>query len=216
VAVGHVNSVDWLLDRWDFQAYCCRTAIYDLAWKPSDGRAFQYIARSRDLGHTGSRWNFPRALFILRSHRLHLLQSVLFALETCLCAAVLVIDIPRLLAILSLHGSLEFFVGLLDSSKQCQGQPALWGHPWFGHGHSHLRLGSNRLHRLPLSHPLVGCGQHGLQYCIFLLVPPSHSLCETTLFCSFRVSCLSEYRFFAVHQRLVQRLPSLGILRHFR
>jgi hypothetical protein len=31
MAVGHVNSADWLLDRWDLQALSRRTAIYDLA-----------------------------------------------------------------------------------------------------------------------------------------------------------------------------------------
>jgi hypothetical protein len=41
----------------------------------------------------------------------------------------------------------------------------------------------------------VGCGQYWHHRRIFLLVPRSHSLCETTLFYSFRVSCLSEYRF---------------------
>jgi OPT oligopeptide transporter protein len=86
-------------------------------------------------------------------------------------------------------------MGLLDGSKQCPGQPALWGQAWFGHGYSHLRLGSNRLHHLPFSHPLVGCCQYWHRRRIFLLVPRSHSLCETTLVCSFRVSCLSEYRF---------------------
>ena len=118
-------------------------------------------------------------------------------METCFGAAVLVYHccIPRLLAILSLHRSLELFVGLLDSSKQCQDQPALWCQAWFGHGYSHLRLGSNRLLRLPLFHPLVGCGQYWHYLRNFLLVPRSHSLCETTLFCSFRVYCLSKYRF---------------------
>jgi OPT oligopeptide transporter protein len=85
-------------------------------------------------------------------------------------------------------------VGLLDSSKQCHGQPALRGQPWFGHGYSHLRLGSDRLQRLPFLRPLVGCGQCWHHHRIFLLVPRSHSICETTLFCSFRVSCLSESR----------------------
>jgi hypothetical protein len=86
-------------------------------------------------------------------------------------------------------------VALLDSSKQCQGQPALWGYPWSCHGCSHLRLGPNLFQRLPSSRPLVGRGQCWHHRRIFLLVPRSHSLCETTLFCSFRVSCLSEYRF---------------------
>ena len=48
------------------------------------------------------------------------------------------IIIPRLLAVLSLHCSLELFIGLLDSSKQCQSQPAVWGRPRFGHGYFHL------------------------------------------------------------------------------
>ena len=91
------------------------------------------------------------------------------------------IIIPRFLAVLSFHRSLELFVGLLDCSKQCQGQSALWGQAWFGHGYSHLRLGSNLLRRLPLSYPLVGCGQHRVQCRIFLLVPRSHSLRKTTL-----------------------------------
>jgi hypothetical protein len=107
----------------------------------------------------------------------------------------LFIIIPRLLAVLSLHRSLKLFVGLLDSSKQCQGQPALWCQEWFGHGYSHLRLGSNRLLRLPFPHPLVGGGQYWHHRRIFLLVPRSHSLCETTPFYPFRVSCVSEYRF---------------------
>jgi OPT oligopeptide transporter protein len=85
-------------------------------------------------------------------------------------------------------------VDLLDGSKQRQGQSALWGHPWFGHGYSHLRLGSNRLHQLPFGNPLVGCGQRWHHRRIFLLVPRSHSICETTLSCFFRISCSSEYR----------------------
>jgi hypothetical protein len=95
------------------------------------------------------------------------------------------IIIPMLLAVLSLYRSLELFVALLDNSKQCQGQPALWGQTWFGHGYSHLRLGSNRLHQLPFIHPVVGCGQHGLQYRIFLLVHRSHSLRKTELLSPF-------------------------------
>jgi OPT oligopeptide transporter protein len=85
-------------------------------------------------------------------------------------------------------------VALLDSSSQCQGQPALRGHPWFGHGHSHLRLGPDHLQRLPSSRPLVGRGQCWLHRRIFLLVPCSYSLRETILRCFFRVSCLSDYR----------------------
>ena len=74
-------------------------------------------------------------------------------------------------------------MGLLDSSKQCQGQPALRGQPWFGHGYAHLRLGSNLIRQQPSSHPLVGCGQHGPLYRIFLLVPRSNSLCKTESLC---------------------------------
>ena len=44
----------------------------------------------------------------------------------------------RLLALLSLHRSLEFFLGLLDSSQQCQNQPIIWRHPRHGHGRPHL------------------------------------------------------------------------------
>ena len=86
-------------------------------------------------------------------------------------------------------------MGLLDSSKQRQGQPALWDYSWSCHGYPHLRLGPNHLQRLPSCRPLVGCGQCWHHRRIFLLVPRSHSLCETTLFCSFRVSCFSKYRF---------------------
>jgi hypothetical protein len=85
-------------------------------------------------------------------------------------------------------------VGLLDSSKQCQGQPALWGHPWFGHGYSHLRLGSNRLYQLPFGNPLVGCGQHWLQCRIFLLVPRSYSLCRMALLSTLAFFSRSEHR----------------------
>jgi hypothetical protein len=76
-------------------------------------------------------------------------------------------------------------MGLLDSPEQCQGQPALWGQPWFGHGYSHLRLGSNLLHRLPFGDPLVGCGQYWHHRRIFLLVPRSHSLRKTVLLLPF-------------------------------
>ena len=90
MVLGHVNPADWPFDRWNFQALRCRTAIYDLAWNPFNVRAFQYIAWSRDLGHPRSRWHFPLALLLLCFHRLHLIQSVLFALEIGFCAAVLV------------------------------------------------------------------------------------------------------------------------------
>jgi hypothetical protein len=86
VVVGHVNPANWLFDRWDLQALRCRTAIYDLAWKPFNDRDFQYIARSRDRGHPGSRGHFPLALLLLRFRLLHLLQSVFFALKTGFCA----------------------------------------------------------------------------------------------------------------------------------
>ena len=86
-------------------------------------------------------------------------------------------------------------MGLLDSSKQRQGQSTLWGQAWFGHGYSHLRLGSNRRYRVPFYNPLVGCGQYWHHHHIFLLVPRSHSLCETTLFWFFHISYLPEYRF---------------------
>ena len=76
-------------------------------------------------------------------------------------------------------------MALLDSSTQCQGQPALWGQPWIGHGYSHLRLGSNCLKQLPLGSPMVGRGQHGLQYRIFLLVPRSNCIRETALLLPF-------------------------------
>ena len=42
----------------------------------------------------------------------------------------------------------------------------------------------------------MGCRQCWHHRRVFLLVPRPHSLCETTLFCSFRVYCLSGYRFF--------------------
>lgn len=83
---------------------------------------------------------------------------------------------------------------LLDGSKQCQNQPALWGYPWSFHGSSHLRLGSNLLYRLPSCHPFLGCGQCWHHRCIFLLVPRSHSLCKTILFSFFRVPCLYQHR----------------------
>ncbi len=112
----------------------------------------------------------------------------------------LLIVSPRLLSILSFHRSLELFVGLLDSSEQCQGQQALWGQPWFVHGYSHVRLGPNRIQRFPVSHPLVGCGQHWLHRRIILLVPPAHSLREIILLCFFfRDSGLSKYRLLPVH-----------------
>ena len=106
---------------------------------------------------------------------------------------------PRLLPVLSLHRSLEFLVGLLDSSKQCQGQPALWCHPWFVHGRSHLRLGSNHLHRVPFYVPLVGCGTHGRRCRIFLLDPRSHSLRKSALLIPFAV-----FFFLFMKSRLLQ------------
>ena len=104
------------------------------------------------------------------------------------------IVIPRFLAVLSLHRSLELFVDLLDNSKQCQGQQSLWGQARFGQWCSHFRLGSNCLHQLPLSHPLVGCGKHGPQYRVFLLVHRSYSLRKTTLL-AFRSFSSSELGF---------------------
>jgi len=44
----------------------------------------------------------------------------------------------RLLALLSLHRSLEFFLGLLDGSQQCQNQPIIWRYPRHGHERPHL------------------------------------------------------------------------------
>ena len=79
---------------------------------------------------------------------------------------------------------------LLDCSKQCQGEPALWGQTWLVHGYSHLRLGSNILYQLPFYPPLVGCSQHGRQCRIFLLVPSSHSLRKTASVLSFASSLL--------------------------
>ena len=148
---------------------------------PLNGHSFQYTARSRDLRHSGPHWHFTLAFLLLRFHRTLFLLSVLFALETDFVLLFQLISIPRLLPVLSLHRSLEFLVGLLDSSKQCQGQPALRGQPWFGHGCSHLRLGSNHLRRLPFYVPLVGCGTHGRRYRIFLLDHRSHSLRKSAL-----------------------------------
>ena len=82
-------------------------------------------------------------------------------------------------------------MGLLDSSKQRQGQPTLWGQIWFGHGYSHIRLGSNSLHEQPFIHPLVGYGQRGRQCRIFLLVPRSHSIRKIEL-----LSLLTFYSLF--------------------
>ena len=79
---GHVDTADWLFDRWYLQALPRLTAIYDLAYKPCYGRAFQHAACPGDLGHTGPRWHLARALLLLRFRRLLYLQSVLFALET--------------------------------------------------------------------------------------------------------------------------------------
>jgi len=44
----------------------------------------------------------------------------------------------RLLALLSLHRPLEFFLGLLDGPQQCQNQPIIWRHPRHGHERPHL------------------------------------------------------------------------------
>jgi hypothetical protein len=55
--------------------------------------------------------------------------------------SLILIDYCRiLLALLSLHRSLEFFLGLLDSSQQCENQPIIWRHPRHGHhdGRPHL------------------------------------------------------------------------------
>jgi hypothetical protein len=90
VDAGHVNAADWLFDRRFLQALPRRTAIYDLASKPRNGRAFQHASRPGDLGHAGPRWNLARALLLLRFCRLLLLQSVLFALETDPSAAALI------------------------------------------------------------------------------------------------------------------------------
>ena len=116
---GHVDSVDWLFDLRYLQTLPRRTAIYDLARKSRNGRASQYPAFPGDVWHAGPRRYFTREIFRRCLHHLLLLQSVLFALETDPSTVALIV--PRLLALLSLHCSLELFVGLLDSSKQCQG-----------------------------------------------------------------------------------------------
>jgi OPT oligopeptide transporter protein len=96
----------------------------------------------------------------------------------------------RLPSLVSFHRSLEFLMDLLDGSQQRQSQPALWRHPWFGHGCSHLRLGSDFLQRLPSSCPLVGCGKRWRNHRNFLLVTLTHPLCETTLHFAFRVTLI--------------------------
>ena len=114
---GHVDSVNWLFDWRYLQTLPRLTAIYDLACKSRNDRAFQYPALQRDLGNTGPRRYLTRAPFLPCFRRLLLLQSVLFALETELSAvALIVVIIARLLTLLSLHCSLELFVGLLDCS----------------------------------------------------------------------------------------------------
>ena len=77
---------------------------------------------------------------------------------------------------------------LLDGSQERQSQPALWRHPWLGHGYFNLRLGSNRLQWLPSSCPLVGCGKLWRHHRVFLLVPPTYSICETTLLLLFALT----------------------------
>ena len=91
---------------------------------------------------------------------------------------------------------------MLDGSKKREGQPALWDYTWSCHGYSHLRLGPNLLQRLPSSRPLVGRGQCWRHRRIFLLVPRSHSLCETALFYPFAFLVYLSIGFL-VHQRLV-------------
>ena len=44
----------------------------------------------------------------------------------------------RFLAILPVHCSIKFLMGLLDRAKQPQGQPTLWCCPWFVYGGPHL------------------------------------------------------------------------------
>jgi hypothetical protein len=90
VDAGHVDAVDRIFDRRYLQALPRLTAIYDLASKPRNGRAFQHAARQGDLGHAGPRWHLARALLLFRFRRLLLLQSVLFALETDPSAAALI------------------------------------------------------------------------------------------------------------------------------
>jgi hypothetical protein len=50
VAVNHVDPADRLLDRRDLQALPSLAALYDLACKPCDNRAFQYIAGQETSG----------------------------------------------------------------------------------------------------------------------------------------------------------------------
>jgi len=136
VVASHVDPADWLLDRWHLQALPRRSAVHDLALKPRHSRALQHIALPGDLGYRFSWWYSPRALLHICFLRVHPLQSAFSSWKACL---LITIDCcRRLLALLSLHRSLEFFLGLLDSSQQCQNQPIIWCHPRHGHGRPHL------------------------------------------------------------------------------
>jgi hypothetical protein len=87
-----------------------------------------------------------------------------------LCLFILIGRCLRLLALLSLHCSVNPFLGMLDSSQQCQDQSAIRRHPRHGHGYHHPRLGSNRLlRRLSSCDALVGCSQHWVHHRDFLL-----------------------------------------------
>ena len=82
----------------------------------------------------------------------------------------------RLLSFLSLYRPIQLFMGLLDRSQQCQGQPNVWHYSRLGYGSPYLRLGSNCLQWLSACRPILGCCQHWHQYRVLLLDPRPSSL----------------------------------------
>ena len=175
MAVGHVDPADWLLDRWRLQALPRLTTVDDLAWQPRQRRTLQHVARTGDDGYSCPRWYFPRALLRLRLRRLFLLQSVLFLHSGDFNFSYHSLHL-RFLSLLSFYRPLQLFMGLLDRSQQCQGQPDVRCHSRHGYGSPDIRLGSNCIQRLTASHPMLGCCQRWHHYRVLLLVPRPYSL----------------------------------------
>jgi hypothetical protein len=179
MAVNHVDPTDWILDRWDLQTLPRYSPVHDLARKSRHSCAIEYVTFPGNLRFPFTQWYFPPALFCICVRRLHHLQSVHFVSTNFLDLFILIGHFRRLLPIVFLYCSIKLFLGLLDSSQQCQDQSAIRRHPRHGHGYPHLRLGSNRrLQRLSSCHALVGCSQHWVHNRDFLLDHHRLSLCK--------------------------------------
>ena len=92
---------------------------------------------SQETWGTHSHGGIPRVRFFTYVFVGYIFYSQPFRLGK-LVFLILIDYYRRLLAILSLHRSLEFLLGVLDSSQQRKNQPIIWCHPRHGHGRPHL------------------------------------------------------------------------------